>query len=99
VQEVEMETDLPTGNQIQGQIGYGSAKSGLSSSLTLSYNLQTHQLLNSNTRLSYVWDCCSLGMEFNQYNLGVLVETRFNFSFTLKGLGSFGNMKHPQSLF
>jgi LPS-assembly protein len=99
IPQVETEADLPTGNQIQGQIGYGSMKSGLSSSITLSYNIQTHQLLNSNTRLSYVWDCCSLGVEFTQYNIGVLVESKFNFSFTLKGLGSFGDMKHPQSLF
>ena len=86
-------------NHIQGQIGYGSFKRGFSSSLTLSYNLRTGQLLNSNTRLNYSWDCCGVGAEFNQYDLGLRTESRFSFSFTLKGIGSFGNMKSPESLF
>jgi LPS-assembly protein len=86
-------------DHIQGQVGYGSTKSGLSASATLSYNIQAAKLLNSNTRLNYMWDCCGLAMEFQQYSLGLRTESRFSFSFTLKGLGSFGNIKRPESLF
>ncbi len=86
-------------DQIQGQVGYGSPLRGLSASLTLSYNIQTRQLLNSYTRLNYMWDCCGLAVEFQQYALGLRTETRFSFSFTLKGIGSFGNLKRPESLF
>ncbi len=87
-------------DQIQALLGYGAPLKGFSASLTLSYNLQTSQLLNSNSRLGYMWDCCGLSFEFQQYSLGtVRTETRFSFSFTLKGIGSFGNLKRPESLF
>jgi len=86
-------------NQIQGQVGYGSPLRGLSASTTLSYNLLTTQLLNSQTRLNYMWDCCGIAAEFMQFDLGIRTESRFSFSFTLKGIGSFGNLKRPESLF
>lgn len=94
-----LEAGMPASNHIQGQIGYGHPERGLSSSLTVSYNLRTGQLLNSNTRVNYTWDCCGLGVEYNQFDLGLRTESRFSFSFTLKGIGSFGNMKRPESLF
>jgi hypothetical protein len=93
------ELGILTSNHVQGQIGYGSLDRGFSSSLTVSYNLRTSQLLNSNTRLNYTWDCCGLALEFNQFDLGLRTESRFSFSFTLKGIGSFGNIKRPDSLF
>lgn len=86
-------------DQIQGQVGYGRPMQGLSASVTFSYNFQTAQLLNSNSRINYMWDCCGLAVEFQQYALGLRTETRFSFSFTLKGIGSFGNLKRPESLF
>ncbi|HYK91498.1 MAG TPA: LPS assembly protein LptD [Acidobacteriota bacterium] len=86
-------------DQIQGLVGYGSPARGFSTSITISYNIQTRQLLNSNSRLNYMWDCCGLAVEFQQYALGLRTETRFSFSFTLKGIGSFGNLKRPESLF
>jgi LPS-assembly protein len=87
-------------NHIQGQAGFGNpTQPGFSGSVILSYNIQTSQLLNSHTRLNYMWDCCGLAMEFQQYDLGLRTESRFSFSFTLKGIGSFGNLKRPESLF
>jgi LPS-assembly protein len=94
-----LEPGMPTGNHVQGQIVYGSHERGLVSSITVNYNLRTNQLLNSNTRISYKWDCCGLGIDFNQFDLGLRTESRFSFSFTLKGIGSFGNMKRPESYF
>jgi LPS-assembly protein len=87
-------------NHVQGQMGYGSPEQrGFSASLTVSYNLKTRQLLNSNTRANYTWDCCGVAMEFNQFDLGLRTESRLSFSFTLKGIGSFGNLKRPESIF
>jgi LPS-assembly protein len=94
-----VELGVLTSNHVQGQIGYGSPNRGFSSSLTVSYNLRTSQLLNSNSRLNYTWDCCGVALEFNQFDLGLRTESRFSFSFTLKGIGSFGNIKRPESLF
>jgi LPS-assembly protein len=89
---------LPT-NHVQGRIAYGSYLSGLSSSFTVSYNLRTSQWLNSNTKVNYTWNCCGIALEFNQFDLGARIESRFSFSFTLKGIGSFGNMKRSESIF
>jgi len=93
------EGGVNTSHHVQGQIGYGSGTQGLSSSLTVSYNLKTGQLLNSNTRVNYMWNCCGIALEFNQFDLGLRTESRISFSFTLKGIGSFGNLKRPESIF
>jgi LPS-assembly protein len=93
------EAGLTARDHVQGQIWYGHADKGLSSGVALSYNLKTGQLLNSNTRVNYTWDCCGVTLEFNQFDLGLRIESRFSFSFTLKGIGSFGNLKRPETIF
>jgi LPS-assembly protein len=93
------EEGMTTRDHVQGQIWYGSPDRGLSSGVAMSYNLKTGQLLNSNTRVNYVWDCCGVALEFNQFDLGQRIESRFSFSFTLKGVGSFGNIKRPENMF
>jgi LPS-assembly protein len=94
-----IEPGMPVGNHVQGQITYGAPERGLISRIAIDYNLRTNQLLNSNTQISYKWDCCALGAEFNQFDLGLRTESRFSFSFMLKGLGSFGNMKRSGGYF
>jgi LPS-assembly protein len=86
-------------HHIQGQAGYGSPLKGLSASFTLSYNIRESKLLNSHSRLNYAWDCCGVALEYQQFDLGLRRETRINFTFTLKGIGSFGSLKRPESLF
>jgi LPS-assembly protein len=93
------EEGFPSGNHVQGQIGFGSPTHGIYSSLAASYNLHSGQWLNSNTQISYAWNCCSLGAGFNQYDLGLRTESRFSFTFTLKGIGNFGNMRRTQGFF
>lgn len=93
------EAGMTASNHVQGQIWYGQADRGLSSGLAVSYNVKTGQLLNSNTRVNYTWDCCGVALEFNQFDLGLRTESRFSFSFTLKGIGSFGNLKRPENIF
>jgi LPS-assembly protein len=94
-----LEPGMFSANHVQGQIGYGSPARGLSTSVAISYDLRTSQLLNSNTRLDYIWDCCGVSLEFNQFDLGLRTESRLSFSFMLKGIGSFGNLKRPDSPF
>lgn len=94
-----LEPETFDAHHIQALTGYGSPLRGLSASVVLSYNIQTSKLLNSYSRLNYAWDCCAVAMEFQQFDLGARAETRFSFSFTLKGIGSFGNIKRPESLF
>ena len=87
------EPGLLTGNHVQGQIGYGAPNRGFSAALTASYNLTTDRWLNSTTRMSYAWDCCSLSAEVNQYDLGLRTESRVSVSFGLKGIGNFGSAR------
>ena len=94
-----LEETLPVSNNIQGSVGYGSPRRGILANFTTRYNFETNKLLNTNTRIGYTWDCCGLGAVFKQYNLGQRRETSISFSFTLKGIGSFGNMERPVSVF
>jgi LPS-assembly protein len=86
-------------NQIQGQFGWGRLDRGLSLSATISYDIFSSRLLNSHTRLMYFWDCCGVALDYQKYDVGIRSENRLTFSFSLKGIGSFGNMKRPESLF
>jgi LPS-assembly protein len=86
-------------NQIQGQVGWGRLDSGLSLSVTISYDIFSSRLLNSHTRLMYFWDCCGVALDYQKYDVGIRSENRLTFSFSLKGIGSFGNLKRPESLF
>jgi LPS-assembly protein len=94
-----LETGMLANNNIQGQIAWGRRDRGFASRISVAYNLQANQLLNSNTQLSYKWDCCALGADYNQFDLGIRKESRFSFSFMLKGLGSFGSMKRSDIYF
>ncbi|MFH1573467.1 MAG: LPS assembly protein LptD [Acidobacteriota bacterium] len=86
-------------HHIQGLLGYGSPMRGLSASAVISYNIRTANLLNSNMRLNYIWDCCGVSLQFQQFDLGLRTESRLTFSFSLKGIGSFGNIRRAESLF
>lgn len=88
-----------SGNHVQAQVEFGSQERGFNSRLTASRNLQSGQWLNSNVRVGYSWNCCGLGLGFNQYDLGIRTESRLSFSFTLKGIGHFGNMREPEGIF
>jgi len=96
----DLQPNMLAANHIQGQIGYSSPRQqGFASSFTVSYNLKTGQWLNSNTRVNYTWNCCGVAVEFDQFDLGLRIESKFSFSFMLKGIGNFGNLKRPESLF
>jgi LPS-assembly protein len=86
-------------HHVQGQIGYGDPSRGFSAGGALSYDIRNSSFLNSNVRLNYAWDCCGIALQFQQFNLGLRTESRFTFSFSLKGIGNFGNIKRPESLF
>jgi LPS-assembly protein len=95
----EESSKILRGDALQTQINYGAGNRGLFASLGLNYNFQSSQLLNSVTRVSYLWDCCGISTELNQFSLGFRTESRFSFSFMLKGIGSFGNIKQPANPF
>jgi LPS-assembly protein len=95
-----LEPSLFEAHHVQSQLAYRDPnQNGFSGSFTMSYNIQSRDLLNSSSRLNYSWNCCGVAMEFQQYALGLRRESRLTFSFNLKGIGHFGNLKRPESLF
>ncbi len=86
-------------DHVQAQMLYGSLNKGFAAGVSFSYNLQTHVLLNSQSRLNYMWNCCGISLEFQQFDLNFRTESRISFSFSLKGIGNFGNIKQPERLF
>ncbi|MBN2320317.1 MAG: hypothetical protein JXR49_14630 [Acidobacteria bacterium] len=96
---MQTEPELIPSNNLQASVGYGTPARGFASNLTIRYNFQTSQLLNSRTRLSYAWNCCGVSTEFRQYSLRGRIESQFSISFSLKGIGSFGTMQRQDYLF
>lgn len=86
-------------NQVQGQVSYGNINRGLSASSIFSYDARTRNLLNVRGRVNYFWDCCGVSLEFQRLHLGLREESQLRFSFFLKGIGSFGTIRRPDSIF
>lgn len=55
-------------------------------------------LISSTYTLGYTFDCCSLALQAYTFNVGARVENRYVFSFSLKGIGSFGTNQIAQGL-
>ncbi len=95
-----LEPAMFAAHDAQAQFAYKTPEQrGFSGSMTMSYNIQTKKLLNSTARLNYLWNCCGIALEYQQFSLGLRRESRFTFSFNLKGIGHFGNLRRPENLF
>ena len=95
-----LEPAMFAAHSAQAQFAYKMPEQrGFSGSMTMSYNIQTNKLLNSTARLNYLWNCCGISLEYQQFSLGLRRESRFTFSFNLKGIGHFGNLRRPENLF
>jgi hypothetical protein len=95
----ELTEDYGRRNQIQGIIGIGQARRGLSAYGGFSLDLQDSKLLNHLFRASYYWDCCGISAEVQGFNLTSRQETQIRFSFFLKGIGAFGTIRRQDNIF
>jgi LPS-assembly protein len=87
-------------NQLRGSISYGNRlKPGLSAALTFSYDVQHSLFQGSTVEVGYNSPCYGLNFEVSQFNIGVRVESRFRFSFSLKNVGSVGTLRPGERLF
>jgi LPS-assembly protein len=81
--------------------GYGSPTklgAGLAGSVNL--DLKQNSLQYGAVQASYNWDCCGFSVEYRKYELGsVRNEGVERFSFTLKNIGSAGDLKRADRLF
>ena len=85
---------------LQARIAVGNLRRGLSASARFSYDAESARFLNSLSRISYLWDCCGVSLEYQRFNLGILrQEKQLRFSFFLKGIGAFGTIRRPKAVF
>lgn len=95
----ELEEGLPKSNQLQGRIGIGNFTRGFSAATMFSYDASSRRFLNYLTRVNYFWDCCGISLEFQGFDVSVRSERQLGFSFFLKGIGTFGTIRRPESRF
>ena len=89
-------------SQLRVMLGYG-APTKLGLGIAASANLDLNQgsaLQYGALQGSYNWDCCGFSVEYRKYDLGsVRDESVERFSFTLKNIGTAGNLKRADRLF
>jgi LPS-assembly protein len=82
-------------NFVNGTATLKSSANRVGSTYTFNYDIGRSTLLNSRIVGYYNAQCCGFALEYQTYNypgsLGISIpkDTRFSFSFTLAGLGSF----------
>ena len=87
-------------NQVRATLGYGnSLRQGFNAAFGVDYDFTTSQLQHSVSQLTYNWDCCGVALEYMQFNFGARQENQIRFSFSLKNIGSFGNIRKQERLF
>lgn len=92
-------TQFPS-NQIRATVGYGnSLRQGMNAAFNFNYDFNSRTLQYSTSQLAYNWDCCGVALELRQFDFGVRNETQIRFSFSLKNIGSFGNLRKQERLF
>jgi len=92
-------TQFPS-NQIRATLAYGnSLRRGVNAAFSSNYDFNARQLQYSTSQIAYNWDCCGVALEFRQFDFGARNESQFRFSFSLKSIGSFGNLRKQERLF
>lgn len=88
-------------NQYRAAFGYGSAaKRGLSAAGSFGFDGQVGKLQFVSTQTTYNWDCCGMTLEYRSYTIAnVRNENLFRFTFSLANIGSFGSLRHQESLY
>ena len=92
-------TQFPS-DQVRAIVGYGnSLRRGFNAALGLYYDFRSNTLQHNISQVAYNWDCCGVALELRKFNFGLRKETQIRFSFSLKNIGSFGNLRKQERLF
>jgi LPS-assembly protein len=101
--------DLPPNqrpsNQVRFLVGYGNfTRRGVNAAWSVIYDFNTKTRQYNTAQLAYNWDCCGVALELRQVGLRQLGlqyrnESQFRFTFSLKNVGSFGNLRRQERLF
>jgi LPS-assembly protein len=92
-------TQFPS-EQIRAIVGYGNSfRRGFNAALGINYDFRSNTLQHNISQVAYNWDCCGVALELRKFNFGLRQETQLRFSFSLKNIGSFGNLRKQERLF
>jgi LPS-assembly protein len=88
-------------NQVRPFVSLGSAdRLGLSAAATASYDYQAGSVQHYSVEAAYNWNCCGISVEYGRFSLGSARDENLRrYSFTLKGIGTAGNLHHAERLF
>ena len=92
------------GSQWSPSVFIGNRDKGLYAGTSLFFDFQNRRaqggkpLISSLYTIGYAYDCCSVALQYYTFNVGIRRENRFQFSFRLKGIGSFGTEQFGQGL-
>ena len=92
-------------NQIRVTVGYGNfTRRGINAAWSFNYDFNSKTRQYSIAQLAYNWDCCGVSLELRQVGLrqfdpNFQNESQYRFTFSLKNVGSFGNLRRQERLF
>ncbi len=87
-------------DQFRGNFVYGNElKPGFSFAMSAAYDIQHRLFQQSGTQVGYNWDCYGVSVDWMQFNLGPRIESRIRFAFSLKNIGTFGNLRRQDRIF
>jgi LPS-assembly protein len=87
-------------DQFRGNFVYGNElKSGFSFAMSAAYDIHGRTFQQSGTQVGYNWDCYGVSVDWMQINLGPRIESRIRFAFSLKNIGTFGNLRRQDRIF
>jgi len=87
-------------NQVHGTLSYGNGLNrGFSFSTGLAYDMHERVFQGATVRLGYNTECYGLTLELTDYNLGARQEFKWRLAFSLKNIGTFGNLRGQERVF
>lgn len=92
------------GAQWSPSVFVGDRNKGLFGGTSLFFDFENRRgagrspLVRTLVTVGYAYDCCSLSLQYYNFNIGARREDKFVFSFRLNGIGSFGTEQIGQGL-
>lgn len=98
------EAGTQRGSQWSPTAFVGDRNRGVYGGVSLFFDFQNRRaqlaspLISSTFTLGYAFNCCSVNLQYQSFNVGLRSENRAIFSFRLNGIGTFGTEQFGQAL-
>lgn len=92
------------GSQWSPTVFAGNRERGIFGGAALFFDFQNRRalkaspLISSTFTLGYAYDCCTVTLQYQTFNVGLRNENRVQFSFRLNGIGAFGTEQFGQAI-